>query len=367
MFMPWAKTFAINCAWVTGMMLAACGGGEEDLAPESKTFVLSDAMLAGMQLDTVTVRDMNGILNLHGKIVADENRMVEVYPIVGGNVLSVDVELGDYVPRNHTLAVIRSGEVAEYERQLTEAQSDMLVMQKNLSVNEDLFASKLISESELIAAQKEYEKAEASLKRVQETISIYGFSTRSEYYLKSPTSGFVIDKKISRDMFLPSGHNESVFTVAELSEVWALVNVYESDISRVHEGVDVAVSTLSYPGEVIHGKIDKIFNILDSETKTMKVRVRIPNPEFRLKPEMIAYARVTYWEGQALPSVPASAIVFEGGKNFVVVFRDRYNIHIREVEVQKVSNDMAWLRSGLEPGEIVVSGNQLFIYDALSE
>jgi len=349
------------------LSLTGCNQPERLAEPENKTFVLSETMLSGIKLDTVRTTTVKGVLNLNGKIQADENKMVEVFPIVGGNVMAINAELGDFVRKNQILGVIRSGEVAEYDRQLIDAQSDVLVAQKDLSVKRDLYESKLVSEREIVSAQKELEKAEAALKRIQETFSIYGFNARSEYFLKSPIDGFVISKKINRDMTLPSGHNESVFTIAELSEVWAVANVYESDISRVTPGMDVEVSTLSYPGEKITGKIDKIFNVLDPDTRTMKVRVRIDNAGFKLKPEMLATTKITYSEPKSIASVPASAIIFDKSRQFVMIFKDRYNIDTREVEVYRTTDDTAWISRGVEGGEIVISKNQLFIYDALND
>jgi len=344
----------------------ACSDKVHD-SDENKTFVLSDTMLKRITLDTVKVRPVNGTLDLNGKIMADENRLVEIFPIVGGNVLEVDAELGDYVSKNQTLAVIKSGEVAEYDRQLIDAQSDVLVAQKNLSVRQDLYDSKLSSDRELVSAQKELEKAEAALTRIKETFSIYNFNQRSEYRLKTPIKGFVIQKNIARDMTLPEGHSESVFTVAELDEVWAVANVYESDISRIKQGMDVVVVVLSYPDEKIIGKIDKIFNVLDPETKTMKVRVRIQNSQFKLKPEMLASVKASYNEDKQMVSVPASALIFDNSRQFVMIFKDRFNVETREVEVYKTTNNIAWLSTGVKPGEVIVSRDQLYIYDALND
>ncbi len=365
--MQWGKISAIKYVGILALMALACSQHQSNDVPEQKKFVISETMLKSIRLDTATVTQVQGVLNLNGKIVADENRLVEIFPIVGGNVISIDVELGDYVTKNQTLGVIRSSEVAEYDRQLKDAQSDVAVAQKNLAVKKDLLASKLISESEMAEVNKELEKAEAALKRIQETFSIYSFHNGSEYVLKSPINGFVISKQINRDMTLPSGHNESVFTIAELSEVWAVVNVYESDISKVKQGMDVAVSTLSYPGEVINGKIDKIFNVLDPATKTMKIRIKIQNNDFKLKPEMIATAKVIFHESKELPSVPAAAVIFDRSRQFLMIFKDRLNIETREVELHKSTEDRAWVVSGIDRGEVVISKNQLFLYDALND
>jgi cobalt-zinc-cadmium efflux system membrane fusion protein len=348
------------------ILLWACTVDKAEDTDENKKFILSDTMLKSIMLDTVKEKGVKGVLDLNGKIVADENRLVEIFPIVGGNVLTVDVELGDYVKKDQTLAVIKSGEVAEYDRELIDAQSDVLVAEKNLRVKQDLYQSKLSSERELVTAQKELEKAEAALKRIKETFSIYHFNTQSEYHLKAPIKGFVIYKNINRDMTLPAGQSENVFTIAELDEVWAMADVYESDISRVRQGMDVEVRTLSYPEE-IPGKIDKIFNVLDPETKTMKVRIRIPNPGFKLKPEMLATIKAKYNEEKTLTSVPASAIIFDNSRKFVMIYKDPSNIETREVEVYKTTDSTAWLNAGVKPGEVVVSKNQLFIYDALND
>jgi cobalt-zinc-cadmium efflux system membrane fusion protein len=365
------KIWPGNYSWIISLLVLVLVSqctveGAKD-KEENKAFALTDTMLKSIRLDTVKIRQVNGALDLNGKIVADENRKVEIFPIVGGNVLAVEAELGDYVKKNQTLAIIKSGEVAEYDRQLIDAQSDVLVAQKNLSVKQDLYASKLSSERELIGAQKELEKAAAALKRIKETFSIYHFNSQSEYHLKAPINGFVIAKNINRDMMLPAGQSESVFTVAELDEVWALANVYESDIARIREGMDVVITTLSYPGELISGKIDKIFSVLDPETKTMKVRIRIPNAQFKLKPEMLATVKAKYREEKTFPSIASSALIFDNSHQFVMIFKDRHNIETREVEVYKNTDDTVWVKSGIKPGEVVISKNQLFIYDALND
>src|SRR5690606_28677226 len=176
--MQWANKTAVLCTLLFALGMMACSQQEELTEPERKTFVLSETMLGKIGLDTARITNAKGILNLNGKIEADQKRLVEIFPIVGGNVPSVTAELGDYVKKNQVLGVIRSEEVAEYDRQLIDARSDVLVAQKDLSVKADLYASKLVSERDIVAARRELEKAEAALKRIQETFSIYGFNAR---------------------------------------------------------------------------------------------------------------------------------------------------------------------------------------------
>ncbi len=349
------------------LLSMACAKKETVQVEEKATFVLSDTMQTRIKIDTAKNEPVRSQLKLIGKITADENKLVEVFPLVGGNVADVNVELGDYVEKGKVLAVIRSGEVADYERQMIDAQSDLLVAQKNLRVAEDLFESKLNSERDVISARKEVEKSQAEMSRIQEVFRIYGLGKRSEYVVKAPISGFIIEKHINRDMQLRSDKADNIFTIAQINDVWVSANVYETDIARIRNGMDACVQTISYSDRIFKGKVDRIFNILDPETKTMKVRIKLQNPDYILKPEMNATVTLSFAEDRQMLAVPSSAIIFDKSKHFLMIFKDRYNIETREVEVYKQLGVTTYVKSGLQESERVISQNQLFIYDALND
>ena len=333
----------------------------------NETFVLSDTMQKRIEISSAEMQPVKAQLRLVGKIIADENKLVEVFPLVGGNVTDVFVELGDYVKQGQVLAIIKSGEIADFERQLIDAQSDCGLAQKNLKVAQDLFESKLASEKDVIAAKNEVSKANAELSRVKEVFIIYGIDKKSAYQVKAPISGFVIEKKINRDMQLRSDKSDNIFTIAEINDVWVNANVYESDISKIKADMSAEIKTLSYPDTTFFGKVDKIYNILDPQTKTMKVRVKLRNSDYMLKPEMNATVTLKYNEGGSMIGIPSSAIIFDKSKSYVMVYKDKYNIETREVDVYKQVGDVSYLKKGLNEGEKVISKNQLLIYDALND
>lgn len=333
---------------------------------EVSSFVLSDAMMQRTKFDTAKVLDIKNELKLFGKVVPDNSKISEVFPIVGGNVAEVNVELGDYVERGKVLAVIKSGEVAELDRERKDAQNDLLVSEKNLQIAKDLFDSKLNSERDVLTAKKEVEKAQSELKRINEVFSIYGLTSESNYYVKSPISGFVIEKKINRDMQLRSDRSENIFSIAQIDQVWVMANVNETDISKIKLGYEADIQTLSYPDRIFHGNVDRIFNLLDPQTKTMKVRIPIDNKDYSLKPEMSTTVVLKYSEGKRMLAVPGSSVIFDKSKNYVMVFKDRHNIETREVNVYKQSAGMAYIKEGLKEHEVVITQNQLLIYDALN-
>ena len=185
--------------------------------------------------------------------------------------------------------------------------------------------------------------------------------------LRAPVCGYVIRKDIARDVTLPEDNHDPVFTIAELDKVWVLADVYESDIARVKEGMNAEVTTLSYPGKVMRGKVDRIFNILDPETRTMRIRITLDNPNVLLKPEMIARVQLTFQENENLPAIPADAVIQDAGKHFVMTFKDRRNIAVREIVPARTTANTLWVSEGLQPGEVVIGREQLFVYDALNE
>lgn len=330
-------------------------------------FVLSKKMLETTQTQAVELQNLRNELNFYGKITADNNKMIEVYPVVGGNVTKVFVELGDYVKRGQLLATIRSTEVASFEKELDDAKNDLLVAKNNLKVAQELFEGKLTAEREVIEAKSQLDKAKSQLHRIEETYSIYNIKQGAVYEVRSPLSGFVIQKNINQDMLLRNDRTDNIFDIAEIDDVWAIANVNESDIDQVKLGIDAEVTTLSYHDKVFNGKVDKIFNIIDPETKAMKVRIKLNNSNYLLKPEMRATIKLSYTEGQKMLAIPSESVIFDKSKHFVMIFKDKNNIETRQVEVFRQVGKTTYILSGLKEGEKVMTANQLLVYDELND
>ncbi len=364
------KITIIKACFAFALTALSIGCGSRSQMPDEdtkKTFSISDTMMKRIVIDTAQIQQVQGELTLNGKIIADENKLVNVFPFVGGTVSEVRYELGDYVRKGEVLAVIKSGEVAEYERQLIDAQSDLLLAKKNLGVQRDLFSSRLTSERDVATAEKEVEKDEAELKRIQEVYRIYSINNSAQYVVKAPINGFIIEKNINRDMTLRSDKSDNIFTVADIDDVWTMANVYESDISKISIGLEAQIRTIAYPDSVIIGKVDKIFNILDPQTKTMSIRIKLSNSRYILKPGMAATVYLRYNEPRSMTAIPASSIIFDKGKTFVMVYRSRSDVETRKVTVAQTAAGHAYISSGLAEGERIITRGQLYIYDALND
>lgn len=356
---------------LTLLTLAGCSKSDDQSAavsPKAEAgFTLSDQMLRELKIDTVRLEPVRDELTLTGQIASNGDKTVQVYPLVGGVVEQLSVELGDHVSKGQVLAVIRSSEIADLQNQSSTAGTDLAIARKNLSVLDDQYKSGLASERDVSLARQELRKAQSNVGKSRKQLSVYGVSADGTYTLRAPISGFVTEKNVTDHMQFNADNVSSLFTISNLDDVWIMANVFESDISRVQQGYAAYVTTLSYPDQHFSGRIDKVFNVLDPESKAMKVRVRLANPGYLLKPAMYAQIKVSTTGTATMLAVPAQGVVFDKNRYFVLVFKDRHHIETREVQVTKTVGSTAYVASGLQQGEQIIARNPLLVYNELND
>ena len=347
------------------IVIQACN--REESRPVPAKFQLTETLSSGKELATATVETVEVELMLSGKISFNEDKVARVFPLAGGFVKDLNVELGDYVKKGQVMAIIRSPEIAGFTNEGHAARSQVQVAEKNAQVAQDLYRTGNISEVELISAQKDLQNAKAELERIQAVLDMYSAGSGSVYPIKSPVSGVIVAKNIALNMELRTEDISPVFVVGSLDEVWVMANIYESDITKMKEGYEAEITTIAYPDRVIKGKIDKIFNLIDAESKVAKARVVLKNENFDLKPEMFANVKVKYNEPVKKIAVPSSAMIFDKNTHFVMVYKSDSDIETREVNIYHENSTTTYLESGLKEGEKVMTKYQLLVYDALND
>jgi len=350
---------------LTFLLVCACGKKEQSTAPTR--FKLTRTVSQGMEIAVAQVQPVKEELLLNGKITLDEDKVARVFPLAGGFVKELYVELGDYVKKGQVLAIIRSPEIAGFTREGVEAEAQLRVAEKNSMVADELYKTGNISEVELINAHKELESAKGEVERARAVLDMYSAGKESVYPIKSPVSGVIVQKNIALNMELRTEDISPVFVVGNLDEVWVMANVYESDIPSVKEGYEAEITVTSYAGKIYRGKIDKIFNLIDAHTRVLRARITLPNPDFELKPEMFAQVKVRYTQPFAKVGIPASAIIFDKSRYFVMVYKSDEDIETREVKVYDEHDGVTYIESGLREGEQVMTKYQLLVYDALND
>jgi cobalt-zinc-cadmium efflux system membrane fusion protein len=356
------KTFIIAAISIS-LLISCKKEAEQPQAP----FKLTETISKGMELATSQTRSVETEIALTGKISFNEDKVARVFPLAGGFVRELFVELGDKVKKGQVLAIIRSPEIAGFNSEGIAAEAQLRVAEKNSQVAEDLYKTGNISEVELINARKELENAKGELQRIREVLDMYGAGKESIYPIKSPVSGVIVQKNIALNMELRTEDISPVFLIGNLDDVWVMANIYESDIQHVQEGFEAEITTISYPDKIFKGRIDKIFNLMDPESKTVKARVVLSNISYELKPEMFAKVLVRYTEPVKKMAIPSNAVIFDKSRYFVMVYVSDDKIETREITIYKENQNITYLESGLKDGEQVMVKYQLLVYDALND
>ncbi|KAA0127345.1 efflux RND transporter periplasmic adaptor subunit [Chryseobacterium sp. SN22] len=349
------------------LSVLSCSKKEADPKPQAKKgFELSNTMLKSIDLAKVEKKYIEDQYNFYGKISADKNSYIDVYPLVGGNVLSVNVKLGDHVTKGQVLATIRSTELAEVQKNVSDARTDLAAAQNNLRVAREAYEGKLNTERDVPETKSQLEKTQDQVQRASAVSTVYNVKKGNIYRVVAPISGYIVQKNINRGMQLRSDRSDNIFDVANTSNVWAIMNVNESDIDKISLGMKTQVSTLPYPDKVFDGKIDKIFKIIDPETNAIRARVVLDNPNGLLIPESKATIRVVNSANTMVLAVPSKAVIFDNNRSFVVVYKSRTDVKVKEIKVLKQVGDVTYVSEGLSEGEQVITNNQLLIYRSLN-
>jgi cobalt-zinc-cadmium efflux system membrane fusion protein len=351
------------------VMLSSCEH-KEPVAEVSKKFVLSDTMLNMIQTDSVRDCNISDELSLSGEVSFNENNVVKVFPRISGQVQETKVSMGDKVVKGQTLAIIRSADVAGNYNDLASANADVAIAKRQMDNAASLFKNGISSEKEYNEAKQNYEKAQAGKNKVQSVISINGggkANAQGEYTITAPISGYIVEKKVAAGAFIRPDMADNLFTISDLKTVWVYANVYELDIQNIKEGYTAKVIPVAYPDKVFTGKIDKVSQVLDPQSKAMKVRISLENKDMLLKPEMFIKVIVSNEESRKAICIPASAVVPQDNKNYVVVYKGKDDLSIAPIEIIKTVGDRTFIRSGVTPGQVVVTKHQLFIFNQLSE
>jgi len=361
--------FGITAVFSLVMMTACTHKNSNADEKVSEKYCLTDSLLKKISFDIVKVETVTNELTLSGTITFNEDKVVKVYPQASGHVQEVKVSLGDYVEKGQVLVEIQSSDMANISNEFISSQSDLAIAKKNLDAAEDMHKSGLLSEKEYTEALQNHQKALSSLNKSKEVMLIYGNSSGGEntsgYVIKAPISGFIVEKNVNTGMEIRSDANENLFTISDLKEVWAIANVYETDIEKIKIGDGAIISTLSYGEKSFNGKIDKIRNVLNPDTKVLNIKIRLDNADYLLKPGMFAKVKISYPDNKKMLTISKNSLVFDENKNYVVVYKNKCDMNVVQIISSKTVGDKVYVEAKLKEGDKIITDNGLFVFYAL--
>jgi cobalt-zinc-cadmium efflux system membrane fusion protein len=320
---------------------------------------------AGIKTAAAKAEAITDTLAVTATISHNQDRLFHVTPRITGRVVDVRASVGSEVKAGSILAVLDSTELGQAKLEYIKSQTLLELAKANYDREKSLFDQKIAAKKDVLAAEAEYRKAEAEARSLHERLRLYGLSDQainnlnnspSLYTLTSPGPGVVIEREMSKGEVIEAG--KKVATISDLSTVWVLLNIHEKDLAKVKQGTTVKIHTESYPGEVFAGKVAYIGNVVDPQTRTVPLRVEVPNPRARLKPGMFATAEVvTGISSTEAIIIPSSAIQKIEGKPSVFVQGKDGSFAKRELELGREFGNSVEVKAGLKEGEqVVVTG-----------
>ena len=299
-------------------------------------------------------------LAVNGAVAPDVSRNIPVNALTGGRVIEVHARLFDEVRKGQLLLRMQSQDVAQAISDYRKFQADQTLAQRQLERAQLLLSKGALPEKDVQAAEDIEAKASVDVQAALDRIRILGGdpkSPQSVIDIVAPLDGTIVEQNVTTAAGVKSPDNSpNLFTIADLSHVWVLCDVYENNLGQVHVGDFAAVQLNAYAGRTFRGRVGNIATMLDPATRSVKVRLELENPARLLKPGMFATA--VFRSQSALPHVmaPSTAILRLHDRDWIYVPIDGgRRFRLTEIQAgEQNGNGMQEILRGLAAGHPLV-------------
>jgi len=380
------------------LMMLVCQGcrrtaPSNSATPQPGALATESAQSHAIELELVAPQPIAGSIHAMGKILVPEDRMANIGPVHEGRLVRFYAGQGSNVKKGQKLADLESADIdqaeadylkalADFENARRTTLADVKFAQATYDRTKMLYEKSITARKNLEAAEHDLELAKAAaasavagtraaLTAARRHLLILGLkesdidalankpALAALFSVTSPIAGIVIER--NGTLGATVGSDANLFKIIDISRVWIDASVFEKDLERVRRGQEVKVSVPAFPGATFSGRIILISSVVDPETRSVKVRTEVPNPDARLKPDMFANVQIiTDWHRTAI-SIPQSAVLTDDGKTVVFVSEGN-NYKKRQITQGIEDNDRVEIINGLQAGDkVVVKGNYLLL------
>ena len=367
---------------------------DPDAAGQSKkvtgVFYPTPAQWATLTVEPVQQRVFQSEHVTEGKIAVDEDRSTPIFSPYAGRVLKLFVKPGDIVTVGQPLFTVQAADMVQAQNDFISAATALNKARsaQNLAQIIDkrqrlLYEGKAVPLKEvqnaraaLDAAENDVRSAEVALEATRNRLRILGKTDQEitdfqekgtidpATLITAPIAGTIVQRKVGPGQYVGSGSTDPVFIIGDLSTVWVVAFIRETEAPIVHVGQQIYFTVLAYPDRSFPATISYVAAALDPTTRRLLVRATVNNDAGLLKPEMFASVKILTGEGDNAVAVPRDAIIYEGEAARVWVVRDKDSekaIELRRIKVGLTNGSMVEVLKGLAPGDSVVTKGSLFI------
>ena len=377
-FMDFAVVLGLACLFIVSGCSSQKVDAVSNIAPAVTVEQVPDPNLIAVDkperfpLVTATARAEVSELIANGSVAPDVSRMVPVNALSAGRVIDISARLGDDVQKGQLLLTINSADMAQAFSDYKKFQADEALAKTQAERAQLLSSHGALARKDLEVALESYEKAKVDTQTALDRIRILGGDPQrpsAVIEVRAPLSGTIVEQNVTAAAGVKSLDNSpNLFTIADLSQVWVICDVYENDLAQVHVGDRAQIELNAYPNRKFRGRITNIGKLLDPSTRSAKVRIELSNEHGLLRPNMFATVHFQSQGSQMRTVVPASAVLRLQDRDWVFVKGEGNQFHRREVHAGAVNSDgTEQVFSGLSAGEQVARDALLFDREAKKE
>lgn len=366
------KRKRIHLLFLCGSLLfnVACQLGSDPASQETESpdaFQLNEELKKTTKLIPIEQMPVEEELTLSGKIVYNQNDLIIFRSLLEGVIESVNFEVGDFIKKGNILAVVRSPEAQELNQRQSLLTKQVRLLETSVQNKRDMAKDGLISDPELLSAEHELDAALIELEGIRNTLDLYQAQPDGNFQILAPKDGYIIQKSISPGQNI-TDDSPPLFAISNLDKVWAMVNIYASNLRHINEGDQVSVRTLAFPDQLYEGTIDKIHHVFDDDEHVLKARVVLDNKQLRLMPglgaDITIHLRNTHQKALAIPN---EAKVFHNDCEYLIVQTEDSSLEIREISPIASNDKFTYIKDGVSREERLVVSNVLLIFEQLNQ
>lgn len=348
-------------------------------APDSDSVDLSESQLESVKVAPVEACEFPVEKEAVGSIGFNEDLQVQVFTPYQGRIIALFAQVGDDVKKGQTLFTIDSPDLLQAESTLIAAAGVLQLTTRNLARLKDLYATRAVSQRDMEQAASDQQTAEGNLRAARDAVRLFGKTDADIDHIiaqriadptlvvPSPIAGRITARNAGPGLFVQPGNAPAPYTVADISTMWMLANVAESDSPAFRVGQPVQVRISAFPGRVFGGKITTIGAMVDPNTRRVLVRSEINDPQHELRAGMFATFTISVGTPVRSPAVPLAGVVREGdGTQTVWVTADRRRFTRRKVKIGDEHDGYRQILDGLQVGELVATDGAIFLSNMLA-
>ena len=338
--------------------------GARQTAQDPNLVMANESLLAQIKISEVAQSDVSDILRVAGQIDFDEQALTRIGASVTGRVTQINAQLGNEVKKGDTLALINSSELSNSQLAYLKARSEKEFHRRTVQRAKTLFEADVISAAELQRRESEYEVASAQTRAAQDQLRVLGVNLKAMEELATTGAidsvasvmatikGVVVERKVTTGQVVQPA--DVLFTVADLSRVWAVAQVPEQQVAQVKVGQSVRIEVPALENEKLIGKLIYVGQTVNPESRTVLVRTELDNTSGRLKPSMLASMLIESTPTKRVV-VPITAIVREQDADYVFIEEKPGSFRLKPVRLSSEHNGQRVVLDGLSQGMRIVS------------